>query len=100
MEIKFKDGLIFTSIELSFRGSSEVIENVVIDTGVAETIISPDVVEGIGIIAEENDNVNSFYGVGGSLHNFFSKGGRNLYRTSQVRKNEIRFWCNRPERLY
>jgi predicted aspartyl protease len=46
MEIKFKDGLIFTSIELSFRGSSKVIENVVIDTGAAETIISPDVVEG------------------------------------------------------
>lgn len=73
MEIKFKDGLIFTSIELSFRGSSKIIENVVIDTGAAETIISPDVVEGIGIIAEGNDNVNSFYGVGGSLHNFFSK---------------------------
>lgn len=73
MEIQFKDGLIFTSIKLSFRGATKVIENVVIDTGAAETIISPDIVEKIGIIAEHNDNVNSFYGVGGSLHNFFSK---------------------------
>ena len=30
-------------------------------------------VEEIGIIAEKDDTVNSFYGVGGSLHNFFSK---------------------------
>lgn len=73
MNIKFQDGLLFTSIQLSFRGSSKIIENVVIDTGAAETIISPDVAEDIGIVAELSDNVNSFYGVGGSLHNFFSK---------------------------
>jgi len=35
--------------------------------------ISPDAVEDIGIFAELEDSVNSFYGVGGSLHNFFSK---------------------------
>lgn len=73
MEIQFKDGILFTSMQLSFMGESKIIKNVVIDTGAAETIISPDVVEDIGIIAEYNDSVNSFYGVGGSLHNFFSK---------------------------
>lgn len=73
MDIQFRDGLLFTSIQISFGGVSKLIENVVIDTGAAETIISPDIVEEIGIIAELNDNVNSFYGVGGSLHNFFSK---------------------------
>jgi predicted aspartyl protease len=73
MNIEFRDGLIFTSIQLSFKGVSKVIDNVVIDTGAAETIILPDIVEDIGIIAELNDSVNSFYGVGGSLHNFFSK---------------------------
>lgn len=73
MEICFRDGLLFTSIHITFRGCSKVIENVVIDTGAAETIISPDAVEEIGIIAELDDSVNSFYGVGGSLHNFFSK---------------------------
>lgn len=73
MNMKFQDGLLFTSIQISFRGSTKVIENVVIDTGAAETIISPDAVEDIGIFAELEDSVNSFYGVGGSLHNFFSK---------------------------
>lgn len=35
--------------------------------------MSPDIVEDIGIQAELEDDINSFYGVGGSLHNFFSK---------------------------
>ena len=73
MKIEYRDGLIFTSLQIDFRGVSKVIENVVIDTGAAETILSPDVVDDIGIMAEPNDSVNSFYGVGGSLHNFFSK---------------------------
>lgn len=73
MNMKFQDGLLFTSIQVSFRGSTKVIGNIVIDTGAAETIISPDAVEDIGIFAELEDSVNSFYGVGGSLHNFFSK---------------------------
>lgn len=73
MDIQFRDGLLFTSMRLSFRGVSKVIENIVLDTGAAETIISPDIVEDIGIIAEPNDALSSFYGVGGSIHNFFSK---------------------------
>jgi hypothetical protein len=60
-------------MKLIFRGKSKIIKNVVIDTGAAETIISPDAVGDLGIYAELNDTVNSFYGVGGSLHNFFSK---------------------------
>jgi hypothetical protein len=70
MDIQFRDGLLFTSMQLSFKGVSKVIENIVLDTGAAETIISPDIVEDIGIIAELNDTVSSFYGVGGSIHNF------------------------------
>jgi len=73
MNMKFQDGLLFTSIQISFRGRTKIIENIVIDTGAAETLISPDAVEDIGIFAELEDSVNSFYGVGGSLHNFFSK---------------------------
>lgn len=73
MKMEYRDGLIFTEIKLNFRGKTKIIENVVIDTGAAETIISPDVVNDLGIYAELNDKVNSFYGIGGSLHNFFSK---------------------------
>ncbi len=73
MDIKLCDGLLYTAITISYRGIEKKIDNIVIDTGAAETIISPDIVEDMGIIVEESDSVNSFYGVGGSLHNFFSK---------------------------
>lgn len=89
MNMKFQDGLLFTSIQISFRGSTKVIENVVIDTGAAETIISPDAVEDIGIFAELEDSVNSFYGVGGSLHNFFSKNVEKI-KLGEVSLEEIK----------
>lgn len=73
MVIEYREGHLYTSIEICFRGESKIIENIVIDTGASETIISPDIVEEIGLIAEISDTVNSFYGAGGSLHNFFSK---------------------------
>ena len=73
MEVEYKGGLLFTSIGISFRGNSKIIHNIVIDTGAAESIISPDVVEDIEIFAEQEDSINSFYAAGGSLHNYFSK---------------------------
>ncbi|KAB3529400.1 retropepsin-like aspartic protease [Alkaliphilus serpentinus] len=73
MKLEFRDGLIYTSIQVVYKGRTKEIKNVVIDTGAAETIISPDVVEELGVIAEPTDKVKSFYGVGGSLHNFFTK---------------------------
>ena len=89
MNMKFQDGLLFTSIHISFRGSTKVIENIVIDTGAAETIISPDAVEDIGIFAELEDSVNSFYGVGGSLHNFFSKNIKKI-KLGEVSLEEVK----------
>lgn len=73
MKLEFRDGLIFASIHITYKGVIKEIKNVVIDTGAAETIILSDIVEDIGIIAEANDKINSFYGVGGSLHYFYSK---------------------------
>ena len=37
MDIQLRNGLLFTSIKLIYKGASKVIENVVIDTGAAET---------------------------------------------------------------
>lgn len=49
MNIEFRDGLLFTSVEISYKGHSKLIDNIVIDTGAAESIISPDIVDDIGI---------------------------------------------------
>lgn len=73
MELEYRDGLLFTSIEIVYKGKSKVIDNVVVDTGAAGSIISPDSVDEIGIYAELNDKIMEYYGVGGSTHIAFVK---------------------------
>lgn len=67
MNIEFRDGLLFTSIQITYRGNSKTINNIVIDTGAAETIISTDAVDDIGVYAESGDKIITFYGVGGII---------------------------------
>ena len=73
IKLEFNHGLLFTTIKIKYRGKSKELSNILIDTGAAETIITPDIVEDIGLIVEREDIINAFYGVGGSLHSFFSK---------------------------
>lgn len=49
MKIKHKYGLLLVDIILTFNGRSKVIENMLVDTGAARTLISQDVVEDIGL---------------------------------------------------
>ena len=60
------DGLLLTDMELTFRGKSLWIKRVLVDTGSGGTIISTDLAESIGIIAEEDDMIYRISGVGGS----------------------------------
>ncbi|MCZ0756836.1 aspartyl protease, partial [Anoxybacillus sp. J5B_2022] len=45
MQIEYRDGLLFTSIEIVYRGKTKRIDNMVIDTGAAKTLISQHAVE-------------------------------------------------------
>ncbi|WP_244834708.1 retropepsin-like aspartic protease [Clostridium sp. BJN0001] len=92
MDIEFRNGLLFTSIEICYKGKSKVIDNIVLDTGAASSIISPDAVDDIGIYAELGDKIVSFYGVGGSMHNSFVKKIDNIKLESSIIKDlEIDF---------
>lgn len=73
MSIEFREGLLFTSIAITYKGHSKIVDNVVIDTGAASSIISPDAVDDIGVYAELGDRIVEYYGVGGSIHNSFVK---------------------------
>lgn len=73
MKLEYRDGLLFAAIEIVYKGKSKVIENVVVDTGAAGSIISPDIVDELGIYAELNDKIMEYYGVGGSTHIAFIK---------------------------
>ena len=98
INIEFRDGLLFTSIEVIFRGKRLIVDNIVIDTGAAESILSPDAVEEIGIFAELDDYVHSFYGLGGSLHNFFSKQIDGIvWGTLNLKKQKLDFGVVDPQ---
>lgn len=70
MKIENRGGLLFTSIEITYRGKSKIVENVVIDTGASQSLISQDSVSDIGIYVEGDDEIVTSYGIGGKEHAF------------------------------
>ena len=70
MEIKHKYGLLLVDIVLTFNGKNKMIENMVVDTGAARTLISQDIVEDIGLRVDLHDRIVTYFGVGGKEHAF------------------------------
>ncbi|MRH41547.1 aspartyl protease [Aquibacillus halophilus] len=70
MKIKYEYGLLLVNIALSFNGKSKIIENMVVDTGAARTLISQNIVEDIGIQVDLHDTIVTYFGVGGKEHAF------------------------------
>lgn len=65
-KLMIKDGLLLTDMVLTFRGQSLLLNLVLVDTGSGSTVVSIDMAESIGIVAEENDMIYRISGVGGS----------------------------------
>ena len=72
MKISFDGQLITTSLIVTFRGKTLRIDDVVIDTGSSHTVISPDVLEEIGVTYENGDTIYEAYGIGGTVP-FYTK---------------------------
>ena len=70
MNIEFRDGLLFTSIQITYNGVIKVIDNMVIDTGCARTLIVSEVVEEINIRVEPDDELIVCQGIGGTEVSF------------------------------
>jgi predicted aspartyl protease len=73
MKFEYRDGLLFTSITLSFEGLTKTIDNIVIDTGASHTLISQDAVEELGIRVKAGDEIYTSYGIGGEEHSYVKK---------------------------
>ena len=65
MEIIFHHELLHTSLNITFKGKSKVINDIIIDTGAARSIILPDIVDDIGITSQIGDKLVTMYGIGG-----------------------------------
>ncbi|MEW6424006.1 MAG: retropepsin-like aspartic protease [Bacillota bacterium] len=57
-------------IIIMYRGKKQTVENVVLDTGAARTVISPDAVADLGIGLGPGDPIIAAYGIGGRQYAF------------------------------
>ena len=66
MQLIRRYDLPFTSVSITYRGSTIEIPQVLVDTGSASTVISADLVDSIGIFPLPEDRIVTIRGVGGS----------------------------------
>ncbi|MDQ0215802.1 putative aspartyl protease [Oikeobacillus pervagus] len=72
MKLAFDGQLITTTLSVIFQGKSLTINDVIVDTGSSHTVISPDLLEKIGVRYENGDTIYEAYGIGGSVP-FYTK---------------------------
>lgn len=72
MKLKFDGQLITTSIIITYQGKSLKVDDVIVDTGSSHTVVSPDILEKIGVFYENGDKIYEAYGIGGSVP-FYTK---------------------------
>jgi hypothetical protein len=65
MNIRIQDGLPFVALSVLYRERSLLLENVVLDTGSAGTILAADRLSEIGLSYAPDDEVRRIRGVGG-----------------------------------
>lgn len=77
MKLSYDGQLITTNLYVEFRGRSLKISDVIVDTGSSHTVISPDILEEIGVSYENGDLIYEAYGIGGTVP-FYTKVMKNI----------------------
>jgi len=70
MKLELVNRLLEVEMLISYKGKDKLIDKLVVDTGAAHTLISSDVVDGIGIYFENGDPLVSSFGIGGVEYSF------------------------------
>jgi len=73
MLIRLQDGLPFVSATIQFRGNMLELDNILIDTGSAGTVLSADRLASVGVAIEPNDPIFRIHGIGGSEFVFLKR---------------------------
>jgi predicted aspartyl protease len=59
---------LYVALEVIYKGKRKIINDVILDTGAAHTIISPDAVIELGVEPEGEDEFITMYGIGGEQY--------------------------------
>jgi predicted aspartyl protease len=70
MQIEYAHNLLQTSMTICYKGHFLIIDNLVIDTGAAHSLLSSDIVSEIGIAFENGDKLVRSFGIGGEEFSF------------------------------
>ncbi|MGO4540504.1 retropepsin-like aspartic protease [Paenibacillus sp. 2TAB19] len=70
MQIEYIHNLLQTSMTICYKGRSLTVDNLVIDTGAAHSLLSSDIVSEIGIHFENGDTLVRSFGIGGDEYSF------------------------------
>ena len=65
MRIRLQGGLLYVPVHLAFRGRDLLLNDVILDTGSAGTVVSADAVLPLGLVPEPLDRLRRIRGVGG-----------------------------------
>lgn len=84
-----ENSLLLVDMEIIFNNKTLHLKRVLVDTGSGSTVISTDLAESIGIVAEENDMIYRISGVGGSEF-VYSK----MVDAVKIGNMQTTNWCN------
>lgn len=70
MQIEFMHDLLQTTMTINYKGRFLTIDNLVIDTGAAHSLLSSDIVSELGIKFENGDKLVRSFGIGGDEYTF------------------------------
>ncbi|MDQ0191591.1 retropepsin-like domain-containing protein [Alicyclobacillus cycloheptanicus] len=65
MRVKYREGLLFTTVTLTHGGHTLAVSDVIVDTGAAQSLISTDAVDEIFQRYEPSDKLVTLGGIGG-----------------------------------
>ncbi|HUP42433.1 MAG TPA: retropepsin-like aspartic protease [Thermoanaerobaculia bacterium] len=65
MRIRLQGGLLYVPVQIAFRGRDLVLDDVVLDTGSAGSVVSADAVLPLSLVPEPLDRLRRIRGVGG-----------------------------------
>ena len=70
MQLISRHDLVYVTATLTYRGTAVEIQDVLVDTGAASTVINADMAADVGIYLEATDQLRRLRGVGGHEHVF------------------------------
>lgn len=72
-KLEYRNGLLYTSIELQQGGRKTIVDNVIVDTGASETIILTDYLEELDVPLTDDDELVKSSGYGGMVFSAIRK---------------------------